>query len=228
MEVKMRITLVATLAMLLTISQTSTFVQSGPAAGAATYITAEDIKAVLSHTPPSTDRQIRTLDLGKYQLAVGVIHRGPTQGPAATTAGRGTGAARGAGTAAAAVPCGEKEGPVSGVNGLYHDSTAETYIITSGGGTLVTGGYIVNGRRSAPDNQVTTILNGPSCSGSIAGTDVVRREVKVGDVIVIPAGVPHGWTAIIDHVTYLSVRPDPDKVLQKGYIHPAIARRPPI
>lgn len=221
----MRIRILATLAMLLTVSQASTFMQSSAPAGAATYITAEDIKAVLSHTPPSTDRQLRVLDLGKYQLAVGVIHRGPTEGPAARGAGpaRG-GGARGSGAAAAVVPCGEKTGELSGVNGLYHDSTAETYIITSGGGTLVTGGHIVNGRRSAPDNQVTTILNGPSCSGSIAGADVIRRQVKVGDVIVIPAGVPHGWTAITDHVTYLSVRPDPDKVLQKGYVHPAIAK----
>lgn len=221
----MRIKILSTVAMLLTLSQASSFMQSGAPAGAATYITAEDIKAVLSHTPPSTDRQLRVLDLGEYQLAVGVIHRGPTEGPAARGAGSGRGgAARGSGTAPAAVPCGEKAGEPSGVNGLYHDSTAETYVITSGGGTLVTGGHIVNGRRSAPDNQVTTILNGPSCSGSIAGADVVRRQVKVGDVIVIPARVPHGWTAITDHVTYLSVRPDPDKVLQKGYVHPAIAK----
>jgi mannose-6-phosphate isomerase-like protein (cupin superfamily) len=223
----MRIIIPTTLAMLLTVSQASTFMQSSAPPAAATYITAEEIKAVLSHTPPSTDRQLRVLDLGKYQLAVGVIHRGPTGAPAS----RGTGAitpsaaARGSGTTTAtAVPCGEKAESLSGVNGLYHDSTAETYVITSGGGTLVTGGHIVNGRRSAPDNQVTTILNGPSCSGSIAGADVVRRQVKVGDVIVIPAGVPHGWTAITDHVTYLSVRPDPDKVLQKDYVHPAIVK----
>jgi len=222
MEAKMHSRILLTVAIVFTLLQASTFVQSGAAANAATYITTEDIKAVLSHTPPSTDRQIRTLDLGKYQLAVGVIHRGPTQ--ASGGAGRATGAAAARGAAAAAAPCGQKEGALSGASGLFHDSTTETYIITSGGGTLVTGGYIVNGRRSAPDNQVTTILNGPSCSGSIAGTDVVRRQVKVGDVIVIPAGVPHGWTEITDHVTYLSVRPDPDKVLQKGYVHPALVK----
>jgi hypothetical protein len=197
--------------------------QSGPTA--ATYITAEDVKAVLAHTPPSTDRQLRVLDMGTYQLAVGVVHRGPTEGPAFEAAAKARGSAPPAAAnpaAPAPVPCGDSTGALSGVNGLYHDATTETYIITSGAGTLVTGGRIVNGRRSAPDNQVTTILNGPSCSGSIAGADVVKRPVKVGDVIVIPALVPHGWTGITDHVTYLSVRPDPNKVLQKNYVHPAM------
>ena len=93
----------------------------------------------------------------------------------------------------------------------------------SGGGTLVTGGRIVNGTRSAPDSAVTTELNGPSCSGLIAGADVVRRVVKIGDIIIIPAGVPHGWTDIADHVDYLSLRPS-DHVLEAGYVHPAIKK----
>jgi len=93
----------------------------------------------------------------------------------------------------------------------------------SGGGTLVTGGKIVNGNRSAPDSEVTRVLNGPSCSGPTVG-NVVKKVVKTGDIIVIPAGVPHGWTDITDHVDYLSVRPDPDKVLEHGYVHPAMKK----
>jgi hypothetical protein len=108
---------------------------------------------------------------------------------------------------------------------IAHDQTTETYIIVSGGGTLITGGHIANGNRSGPDSEVTKILNGPSCSGPAVGADVVRKVVKTGDIIVIPAGVPHGWTDIGDHVDYLSVRPDPDKVLQHGYVHPAMAAK---
>jgi quercetin dioxygenase-like cupin family protein len=52
---------------------------------------------------------------------------------------------------------------------------------------------------------------------------VVVREVKVGDIIVIPAGVPHGWTTIPDHVDYLSFRPS-QRVLTAGYVHPSIAK----
>jgi quercetin dioxygenase-like cupin family protein len=94
----------------------------------------------------------------------------------------------------------------------------------SGSGTLVTGGRIVNGRKSAPESQVTRVLNGPSCSGVIAGADVVKKVVKTGDIIIIPAGVPHGWIDIADHVDYLSVRPDPDRLLPAGYVNPAIKK----
>ena len=107
-------------------------------------------------------------------------------------------------------------------SGISHDHQTETYIIVSGSGTLITGGRVVNGRQSAPDSPVTTALNGPSCSGVIAGPDVVTRVVKTGDIIIIPAGVPHGWSDIADHVDYLTVRPDPDRVL-KPYVHPAAA-----
>jgi quercetin dioxygenase-like cupin family protein len=48
------------------------------------------------------------------------------------------------------------------------------------------------------------------------------RDVKPGDIIVIPEGVPHGFSAIPDHVTYLSIRPDLKKVLQHGYVNPAL------
>src|SRR4029453_13936367 len=93
--------------------------------------------------------------------------------------------------------------------------------------TLITGGTIVNGRRSAADNEVTTVLNGPSCSGTMGGYG--GRQDKVGDFIVIPERVPHGFSAVPDHITYLSVRPDLKKVLQKNYVNPALAgrQRPP-
>jgi len=104
---------------------------------------------------------------------------------------------------------------------IAHDDTVETYIVIGGSGTLVTGGQIVNGTRSAPDSEVTKILNGPSCTGTVVG-DIVSRKVGVGDITVIPAGMPHGWSDIPTEVTYLSVRPDPKKVLAHGYVNPAI------
>jgi mannose-6-phosphate isomerase-like protein (cupin superfamily) len=195
---------------------------------AATYITKEQVDIV--NKQPGTDRTIRVLDIGHENFAVGIIHRGPTgrgQGAGGAAAGGGRGsAAGGRGAAAPAEPCGEKAAsppPAGTPTGLYHDSQTEGYYIVSGAGTMVTGGRIVNGRRSAPDAAVTTTLNGPSCSGSIMGTDVVTREVKVGDIIIIPAGVPHGWSTIPDHVDYLSFRPS-QRVLTPGYVHPSIAK----
>ena len=112
--------------------------------------------------------------------------------------------------------------PTGGTGGMIaHDQQTEGYLIISGGGTLVTGGRIVNGNKSAPDASVTTELNGPSCSGMIVGNDVVKKVVKTGDIIIIPAGVPHGWTDITDHVDYLSFRPSA-RVLTAGYVHPSI------
>jgi mannose-6-phosphate isomerase-like protein (cupin superfamily) len=215
---------------------------------AATYITDEEVKRVNSE--PGVDRQIRVVDIGNENFAVGVVHR------VATGAGRGTGAgaaggggaARGGGAAAgggagrgaggggaaagaarggagqSAGPCGEQAAtpPADGTpGGISHDQQTEGYLIISGSGTLVTGGHIVNGNKSGPDSSVTKELNGPSCSGMIAGADVVKKAVKTGDIIIIPAGVPHGWTNITDHVDYLSFRPSA-RVLTAGYVHPAI------
>ena len=189
---------------------------------AATYITDEQVKLI--NASPGVDRQIVSVNIGKLNEAVGIIHRGKTGAPPTAPA---AGGAAPAAAAAPAVLCGQAmtPPPADGTpGGISHDGQTETYIIVSGGGTLVTGGRIVNGRKSAPDSPVTTTLNGPSCSGMIAGADVVKKIVKPGDIIIIPAGVPHGWTEIADHVDYLSVRPDPDRVLAAGYVNPLIKK----
>lgn len=189
----------------------------------ATYITAEQIKAV--NALPGVDRQIVNVDVGNTNLAVGVIHRGKTGAPPAPAAG-GAAAAPAASPATPPEPCGDKGTvPAGSPTGLWHQGQTETYIIISGSGTLVTGGKVVNGRKSAADSQVTKVLNGPSCSGSIVGDDVVKRVVNVGDIIIIPAGLPHGWMEIGDHVDYLSVRPDPQRTIPELYTHPALKKQ---
>ncbi|HEY1909480.1 MAG TPA: hypothetical protein VGG73_01045 [Vicinamibacterales bacterium] len=194
---------------------------------AATYITDEEVKAV--NALPGVDRMIKVVDIGNENYAVGVVHRGKTGAPAAGAArGAAPGAAAGAagrGAAAAAEPCGEQStAPVtSSGGGIAHDQQTEGYLIISGGGTMITGGHIVNGRRSGPESEVTKILNGPSCSGAIVGADAVKKVVKVGDIVIIPAGVPHGWAEIGDHVDYLSFRPSA-RVLEAGYTNPAIKK----
>src|SRR5262249_58282680 len=51
----------------------------------ATYIMDEDVKTVLKGAPPAVDQQLKVVDLGKYNLAVGIVHRGPTREGAAAT-----------------------------------------------------------------------------------------------------------------------------------------------
>jgi mannose-6-phosphate isomerase-like protein (cupin superfamily) len=205
------------------------FAQSKPTS--ATYITDEEVKAV--NALPGVDRTIRVVDIGPENFAVGVIHRVATgargAGAAAGAAGRGGAGAAGAagrGAAQQGEPCGEQTtAPPTGATAgmIAHDQQTEGYLIISGSGTLVTGGKIVNGRRSGPDSEVTKVLNGPSCSGPAVGADVVKKVVKTGDIIIIPAGVPHGWTDIGDHVDYLSFRPSA-RVLEAGYTNPALKK----
>jgi mannose-6-phosphate isomerase-like protein (cupin superfamily) len=197
----------------------------------ATYITKAEVDAV--NATPGVDRTIRVVDIGNEHYSVGIIHRGatgaPARGAAAGGGARAGGAAAaggGGGRGAAAVPCGERAStppPAGGPSGISHDVQTEGYLIVSGAGTMVTGGHIVNGSKSAADAEVTTTLNGPSCSGAMVGADVVTREVKVGDIIIIPAGTPHGWSNIPDHVDYLSFRPS-QNALTAGYVNPAIKK----
>lgn len=187
----------------------------------ATYITAEQVKQV--NALPGVDRQIVNVDVGNTNLAVGVVHRGRTGAPPAAAAG---GGAAPAAPAPPPEPCGEKGAvPAGSATGLWHQGQTETYVIISGSGTLVTGGKVMNGRKSAPDSQVTKVLNGPSCSGTIVGDDVVKRVVNVGDIIIIPAGTPHGWADIPDHVDYLTVRPDPQRTIPDLYTNPALLKK---
>ena len=178
----------------------------------ATYIGVEQWRDTVN-TLPGVDRQLVSQDIGKLNLSVGIIHRNATA-PAG-------GGGRGGGGAPPPSDCGVSSGEASGARGIQHLHQTETYIIVSGAGTLITGGSILNGRMSGPESSVTTTLNGPSCSGAIVG-DVQRRDVVVGDIVIIPAGVPHGWANIPRHVDYLSVRPDPDRVLPSDYVHPSI------
>ena len=213
----MRTTVRRALMILIAIAPAVALSQSG-SSRPATYITKEEIDTV--NQQPGGDRQIRVVDIGSENFAVGIVHRGKTGAPAT-----GGGGGRAAGSAPAPDPCGEAVAtPPSGrPNGLTHDQQTEGYYIVSGGGTLVTGGHLVNGRRSAPDSAVTRELNGPSCSGLIVGSDVVSRVVKTGDIIIIPAGTPHGWSDIPDHVDYLSFRPSA-RLLTPGYVHPSIKK----
>jgi mannose-6-phosphate isomerase-like protein (cupin superfamily) len=187
------------------------------------YITDDDIKAVLKHSAEIhraiPDNTLRVIDMGQYQLGVAVVARGAMKGPGGATPAGGANAAP-APAANAATPCGEKRPGATGPNGIFHDDTAESYVVISGAGTLITGGTIVNGKRSGPNDEVTTTLNGPSCAGTMVG--YTSRQIKVGDVIIIPEHVPHGFSAIPDHITYLSIRPDLKKVLQHGYVNPAL------
>ena len=182
------------IAALFALSTANGYSQSHPKPTVATDIKDEDVKEVLKHAPPAVDQQLKVVDAGPYNVGVGIIHRGPTKDAADTT------------------PC------------IIHHNQTETYIIVEGAGTLVTGGAIMNPREISADSEAYKVLNGPSANGTVKNSDAQVRTVKVGDIIIIPPDVCHGWRGIADHVNYLSVRPDPDRVLPAGYVNPNIKK----
>lgn len=92
-----------------------------------------------------------------------------------------------------------------------HDLVSEVYHVIDGSATLVTGPDIVDPKRRPATNENVRLLNGPGSNGTSIRNGATYH-LKPGDVIVIPAGVGHWFTKIDDHIRYLMVRIDPDKV----------------
>jgi mannose-6-phosphate isomerase-like protein (cupin superfamily) len=92
-----------------------------------------------------------------------------------------------------------------------HDQISEVYHILSGAGTLVLGPDIANRQRRPATSRTVVEFNGPGNNGSEVRNGVAY-ELKAGDVVVIPAGTGHWFTRIEDHIDYLMIRVDPDKV----------------
>jgi len=143
------------------------------------------------HAPEGrVDRQVKVVDIGDANVAVGVLFRDRI------------------------------EADDEPVGGIVHTHVSEVYYITKGSGTLVTGGTLL-GRRDAPsDSDIVNVLVGDSFFTSVARGDGQVREVREGDIVVIPAGVFHGWHSVDERVEMVSIRPDPKKVLPEGYVNP--------
>ena len=187
----MRTTLLAMLAILVVMAQAVTRSQSGTPQRSTVDITNADIRATIKTAPADgvMDQQIRVVDIGTYNVAVGVLHR----------------AAKAKQTA------------------ISHSQVTEVYHIIEGAGTLVTGGEMVEPTPSPADGNTVKVLVGPSTGGtSIRGGQ--SRRVGPGDVIVIPPGVAHWFSAVESDMNYLVVRVDAAHVLPAGYVNPAITR----
>jgi mannose-6-phosphate isomerase-like protein (cupin superfamily) len=92
-----------------------------------------------------------------------------------------------------------------------HDQVSEVYHVIDGSATLVTGPDLEGTKRRPADDRAVKMLNGPG-SNSASIRNGVTHQLKAGDVVIIPAGTGHWFTKIDDHITYLMVRIDPDKI----------------
>jgi mannose-6-phosphate isomerase-like protein (cupin superfamily) len=92
-----------------------------------------------------------------------------------------------------------------------HDQVSEVYHVISGSATLVLGPDIVDRQRRPATQRTVREFNGPGNNGSDIRNGVAHN-IKAGDVVIIPAGTGHWFTKIDDHIDYLMIRIDPDKV----------------
>lgn len=86
---------------------------------------------------------------------------------------------------------------------LIHDRVTETYYILEGSGTIVTGGTLGDPKPA----DLTRFNAGMSHTGTRQGGEA--RGVKPGDIIIIPAGTPHSFSALDGPISYLVYRFEP-------------------
>ena len=92
-----------------------------------------------------------------------------------------------------------------------HDLVSEVYHIIDGTATLMLGPDITGMKRRPADAETVRLFNGPGNNGDTIRNGV-SYQLKAGDAVVIPAGTGHWFTKIDDHIDYVMVRIDPDKV----------------
>jgi mannose-6-phosphate isomerase-like protein (cupin superfamily) len=151
----------------------------------ATYIPKSELDAYLKRAIERKiiDQQVRSVDIGKSQVGIGMVHRGRFQ-----------------------------LGSSSGEGAAEHEQISEVYYVIDGSGTLMTGPDLVEPKKRPDDLKTVREQNGPGYNAKSIEHPMLT-ELKAGDMIVIPAGTGHVFTKIDDHITYVMVRIDPDKVV---------------
>ena len=76
-----------------------------------------------------------------------------------------------------------------------HDKETDVFYIVDGDATFVTGGKMVGGKLTSPGQWVGTDIQGGQA-----------RRLTKGDVIVIPAGIPHWFKEVPHSVSYFVVK----------------------
>lgn len=76
-----------------------------------------------------------------------------------------------------------------------HDTETDTFYVLDGAATIVTGGTMVGGQITAPGQHRGTGISGGQ-----------SRRLAKGDVMVIPAGVPHWFEAVHGSIDYYVVK----------------------
>jgi mannose-6-phosphate isomerase-like protein (cupin superfamily) len=76
-----------------------------------------------------------------------------------------------------------------------HVKETDIFYVVDGAATFVTGGTMVGAKESRPNQLLGTGIDG----GQV-------HQLKKGDFIVIPAGVPHWFKDVPSFVNYLTIK----------------------
>jgi hypothetical protein len=157
----------------------------------AAVVTAAEVTSALRGLSPqyTDDEPIRVVDVGAGRIGIFVVGRPKKSDPAMT----------------------DDKGAVRVTEGLELAHVSTVLRVLNGAGTIVTGGQLVGAAAMAADDPDAEVI-GPGRRGkAILGGE--SRRVSTGDMVIIPAGVPHGFSEIEGPITYLVIRVDSGKHL---------------
>lgn len=148
-------------------------------------LTAAMISQIIKAMPANAavDQPLRTVDGGTANVGIFIVHR----------------------------PQEPDQGCTIEHDTLVNDRTTSIFLVLDGAGTLVTGGKLTNPTPLSSDDPDLKLVGSGSRGKGIQNGQ--SRRINKGDVVVIPAGVPHGFSAIEKSITYEVVRVDSGKTL---------------
>jgi AraC-like ligand binding domain len=148
-------------------------------------LTADTISQAIKAIPATAavDQPLRTIDGGTANIGIFIVHR----------------------------PQEPNQGCTIEHDTLVNDRTISIFFVLDGGGTLVTGGKLANPKPLPPKDPDLKLLGSGSRGNGIQNGQ--RRRISKGDIVIIPPGVPHGFSAIEKSITYEVIRIDSEKRL---------------
>src|SRR5215472_629124 len=159
---------------------------SGPA-----LITQADLDAVAARLSPiyTDDEPVRVIDAGAYHVGVFIVGRPKKRDAQPPSA----------------------DGAIGVTEGLALPGVTAVVRILKGSGAFVAGGRLVHPQPIAADDPDLAVVGHGFRSTAILGGE--NRHVTQGDIIVVPAGMPHGFSAVDEPLVYEVIRIDATKVL---------------
>ena len=166
---------------------------ASPCEGATTgvVVTEADVQAVTRQLSPiyTDDEPVRVIDAGAYRVGVFVVGRPKPRTAQPISA----------------------DGATAVIEGLVLPNVTAIVRILKGSGDFVTGGTLVDEKPIAADDPDLAVI-GPGFRGKAISHGVSRR-VRQGDLVIVPAGTPHGFSAIYTPLVYEVIRIDSAKTL---------------